>query len=122
MDDQHGAAVPVSDTAAAAVAQQSLTASVAAAADGGNSGPLPPSNGCLVQEGDTVVLEVNRERYSFVHIKRGGCGCAAWLTAYPLPVALQTCSQGTPGLHGLPVIRVVPSVQEGAGGQEGLLG
>ena len=78
MNDQHGAAAAVDDTAAAA-AQQSVTAlaAVAVAADDETPGRPTPCNGRLVQEGDTVILEVNRERYSFVHIKRGGCGCAA---------------------------------------------
>ena len=78
MNDQHGAAAAVDDTAAAA-AQQSATAlaAVAVAADDETLGHPTRSNGRLVQEGDTVILEVNRERYSFVHIKRGGCGCRA---------------------------------------------
>ena len=75
MSDQHEAAVAVNDTAAAA-AQQSVTALAAAAgaADSRTSDQPTPGTGRLVQDGDTVILEVNRERYSFVHIKRGGCG------------------------------------------------
>jgi hypothetical protein len=67
----------VVDVTTVAPAQPVLAALQTASAAGAAPDAQPRNRGRLVQEGDTVILEVNRERYSFVHIKRGGCGCTA---------------------------------------------
>jgi hypothetical protein len=125
MNDQHGAASAGNDTVAAA-AQRSVTApatAAAAAADGGVAGHTAPSNGRLVQEGDTVILEVNRERYSFVHIKRGGCGCRALpMCCVTVCAAADLLVRHVTRLARHLVMRVMSWAQEGAGRQEGLLG
>ncbi len=56
--------------AAAKPAAQPVTQAEAAGAAAGGPALNP---GRLVQEGDNVILEVNRERHSFVHVKRGAC-------------------------------------------------
>lgn len=76
--DQHQAAHKHDQTAAgpaaaAASAPAQPPAAASAAADDAAAVAPPPSGGRLVQVGDTVILEVNRDRYSFVHVKRGGC-------------------------------------------------
>lgn len=74
-----------------AAAAPAAVDAAAPAADASALAAAPPSRGHLVQEGDTVIVEVNRDRYSFVHIKRGGYSfvrhtllCRPWVFGQPV--------------------------------------
>ena len=85
--------------------QPAAATPLAAAEPGAEPGAEPTAapqsalkRGRLVQEGDTVILEVNRDRHSFVHVKRGGCAISAWSCSCILRCLLCTAMHRRPRL------------------------